>query len=83
MTRKEIANLFIRFLITFACMSPLFVALGFLLNGKVTDFVMITIFVVLAGAGTAVEEYIHFKKVEKRKQLKREQMKKGENKNGK
>ena len=70
MTRKEIAKLFIRFLITFACMIPLFIGRGFLLSGKVSDFVMTTIFVVLGGAGVAVEEFIHFKRVQKREELK-------------
>lgn len=77
MTRKEIASLFKRFLITFACMTPLLIGLGFLLMGKVSDFVMIVIFVVLAGAGIAVEEYVHFKRVQRREQMKREIEKNG------
>ncbi len=77
MTRKEIANLFKRFLITFVCMLPLFIGLGFLLSGKISDVVMIIIFVVLGGAGVAVEEYIHFKRVQKREQMKKERERNG------
>ena len=70
MTRKDITKLFKRFLITFICMSPIFIGIGFLLVNKVTNFVMVTIFVVTGGAGLAIEEFIHFKRVQKREELK-------------
>ena len=69
MTRKEISQIFKRFLITFACMLPIFIGLGFLLSGKVSDAVMIVIFVVVGGLGFAIEEYIHFKRYQKRQEL--------------
>jgi preprotein translocase subunit SecF len=76
MTRKDVTNLFKRFLITFACTLPLLIALGFLLTNKVSDFVMIVIFVVIAGAVLAIEEYIHYKLYKKRERLKEEQIQK-------
>ena len=72
MTRKDVSGIFKRFLITFACMLPILIGLGFLLNGKISDLVMIVIFVVVAGAGIAIEELIHFKLYEKRQRLKKE-----------
>ena len=72
MTRKDVSGIFKRFLITFACMLPILIGLGFLLNGKISDAVMIVIFVVVAGAGIAIEELIHFKLYQKRQRLKKE-----------
>lgn len=77
MTRKSIAELFKRFLLTFVCMLPIFIVVGILLQNKVSDVVMTIIFVVLGGAGVALEELIHFKRVEKREQMKREIEKNG------
>lgn len=79
MTRKEIAQVFKRFLITFLCMLPIFIGLGLLLAGKISDVVMIVIFVVVGGFGFAMEEYIHFKRYAKRQELKEKEG----NKNGK
>lgn len=76
MTRKDISKLFKRFLITFLCSLPVLIALGFLLTNKVSDFVMIVIFVVIAGGAFAVEELVHFKLYQKRERLKQEQLKK-------
>lgn len=73
MSKKEIAGVFKRFLLTFLCLLPILIGLGFLLNGKVSDIVMIIIFVVLAGAGVAVEELIHFSQVKKREELKQKE----------
>ena len=75
MTRKDVAKLFKRFLILFACMLPLFILVGYLLYNRVSDIVMIIIFVVLAGAGFALEELVHYKLYQKRKALKEEKEK--------
>ena len=80
MTKKEITKLFQRFLITFLCTLPFLIGLGFLLYQKVSDFVMVTIFVVFAGGVLAVEEWIHFKRWKKRQMLRAEEEKKFENK---
>lgn len=77
MTRKEVTGIFKRFLITFACMLPALIGLGFLIRGKISDVVMIVIFVVIAGAGIAIEELIHFKLYQKRQKLKEEKQKEG------
>lgn len=78
MTRKEITDLFVRFLITFCLMLPFFIGIGFLLQDKVSDFVMVTIFVVLCGIVLSIEEYIHYKNFQKRKLLKEIDMKEKE-----
>ena len=70
MTRKEVTGIFKRFLITFACLAPVLIGLGFLLNGKVSDIVMVVIFVVVAGLGIAIEELVHFKLYQRRQILK-------------
>ena len=72
MTRKDIMQLLKRFLITFCCTIPLMIAVGFLLKNKISNFVMVVIYVVIAGAVLAVEEYIYYKKRVKREQLKEE-----------
>ena len=82
MTRKDVAKLFIRFLITFAFMLVVLIPLGIFLENKVSDFVMIFIFVVVAGGGFAIEEYIHFKSYAKRQRLKEEALKQEELKAG-
>jgi len=83
MTRKEITQLFTRFLITFACMLPVLFGIGFLLKNKVSDFVMVVIFVVVAGTAVAIEELIHFKLYQKRQMLKQQnQNYKQDNNNG-
>lgn len=75
MTRKDIAKMFKRFFITFACMLPIFILLGYLLNGRVSNFVMIVIFVVVGGAGYALEELISYNAYQKREQKKEENLK--------
>ena len=80
MTRKEITKLFQRFLITFACTLPFLIGLGFLLSGKVSDFVMVVIFVVVAGGVLAVEEWIHYKRRQKRQMLREQESKNGKTK---
>ena len=70
MTRKEITKLFVRFLITFACMLVVLIPIGILLEKKVSDFVMIVIFVTIAGGALAIEEYVHFKLLKRRERLK-------------
>ena len=80
MTRKEITKLFQRFLITFACTLPFLIGLGFLLYQKVSDFVMVVIFVVIAGGVLAVEEWIHYKRRQKRQMLREQESKNGKTK---
>ena len=70
MTRKDIAGLFKRFLITFGCSLPVLLSIGFLLKGKVSDFVMIVLYVTIAGTILAIEELIHYKRKQKRELLK-------------
>lgn len=79
MTRKDIAKLLIRLLITFACMLPIFILLGYLLYGKISDVVMIIIYVVLGGGIYALEELVHYKVYQKRQELK-EQARHNQNK---
>ena len=76
MTRKEVTKLFQRFLITFLCTLPFLIAIGFLLYQKVSDFVMIIIFVVIAGGVLAIEEWIHYKRWKKRQELREKELKK-------
>lgn len=80
MTRKDIAKLFIRLLITFVCMLPILGLIGYLLYQKISDIVMIIIFVVIGGAVFALEELIHYKRYQKRQELK-EQIQNNSNKN--
>lgn len=70
MNRRDIAQLFKRFFITFMCSVPLFLALGFLLENKISNIVMIIVLVILGGAIFAIEEWIAFKQIQKRKKLK-------------
>ena len=79
MTRKDIAKMLIRLLITFACMLPIFVLIGYLLYEKISDIVMMIIVVVLGGAAFALEELVHYKIYQKRQALK-EQARQGGNK---
>ncbi|HAJ77486.1 MAG TPA: hypothetical protein DCO89_00255 [Clostridiales bacterium] len=76
MTRKDATKLFIRFLITFAFMLPALIALGLLLTNKVSNFVMIVMFVVIAGGIFAIEELIYFKLRQKRELLKQNELEK-------
>ena len=76
MTRKDATKLFLRFLITFVCTLPVLIVLGFLLTNKVSDFVMITIFVVISGGVLAVEELVHFRLRQKRELLKQNEINK-------
>ena len=68
MNRKDVSKLFKRFLITFACSLPLLILVGIFIEGKVSDFVMVTIFVVLAGIVLALEELLYRKFASKRQQ---------------
>ena len=70
MTRKDVAKLLIRLLITFACMLPVLILIGYFLYGKISDVVMIVIFVVLCGGVFALEELVHYKLYQKRQALK-------------
>ena len=72
MTKKELTSLFKRFLITFVCCLPLFFVIGFLLQGKISDVVMVVIFVTLGGLVFALEEYISYIRRKKREQLKQD-----------
>ena len=83
MTRKDITGVYKRFLITFLCMLPVLIGLGFLLDGKVSDVVMIIIYVVVAGAVVAIEEYIHFKRKKRREMLKEQNAQNYDNKKSK
>ena len=74
MTRKDATKLFIRFLIVFACVLPVLIVIGLLLTDKISDFVMVTIFVVIAGGVLAIEELIHFKLRQKREMLKQNEI---------
>lgn len=78
MTRKDITKLFVRLLITFVCMLPILGLIGYLLYQKISDIVMVIIFLVLAGGGFALEELIHYKRYQKRQELK-EQARKNDN----
>ena len=70
MLKKDVLGLFKRFLITFCCCLPLFFVIGFLLVGKISDVVMVIIFVTIGGLIFALEEYIHFKNYQKRQNAK-------------
>ena len=72
MNRKDITKLFVRFLITFMCCLPVLIALGFLLEGKISDIVEIIIFAIIAGVVFALEEYIHLKIAIKRTEQKKQ-----------
>ena len=74
MTRKDATKLFIRFLIVFACVLPVLIVIGLLLTDKISDFVMVIIFVVIAGGVLAIEELIHFKLRQKREMLKQNEI---------
>ena len=76
MTRKDISKLFIRFLITFACCLPFLIFIGYLLTDKVSDFVMVMVFVAISGVVIAFEELIHFKLYQRRQILKAEEKEK-------
>ena len=78
MTRKEITKLFVRFLITFAFSLVILIPLGLLLENKMSDFVMVVMFVVIAGGIFALEEYLHFKAYQKRQRLKEEALRQEE-----
>ena len=81
MNRKDITSLYKRFLITFLCTLPALIGLGFLLESKVSGFVMVLIFVVVAGTVVAIEEYIHYKRKKRREMLKEQYKQNKENKN--
>ena len=68
MNKKDVSKLFKRFLITFACSLPLLILVGILIDGKVSDFVMVTIFVAIAGVVLGAEELLHYKFASKRQQ---------------
>lgn len=56
-------------------MLPIFIGIGFLLQDKVSDAVMIIIFVTIGGAGIALEEYISYNRRKKREEQKEKQKK--------
>ena len=72
MSRKDIIKLFLRFLITFACSVPLLLLIGYFISGKVHDVVEVIIYVAVAGAVLALEEFIRFKLKQRREKLKKE-----------
>ena len=72
MTRRDITKLFKRFFMTFFCCVPIFLGIGFLLNGKIQPWIMTAIFVVIGGGVLAIEEYVHYKRVQKREQIKQD-----------
>lgn len=71
MTRKDIVNLMKRFFLTFLACIPIFVGLHFLLTNKIADWLVIIIFMTVAGSIFALEEYIRFKNKAKREEKKR------------
>lgn len=72
MTRKDIFGLIKRFLLTFLCCVPVLLVIGYFLQGKVQSWIMVTIFVVVAGAVLAIEEYIVYTRRKKREKIKQE-----------
>ena len=70
MTRKDIFQLIKRFLLTFLCCVPVLLLIGYLLQGKVQSWIMVTIFVVVAGGVLAIEEYIVYARRKKREKIK-------------
>ena len=68
MNRKDVSKLFKRFLITFACSLPLLILVGILIDGKVSDFVMVTVFVAIAGVVLGAEELLYRKYASKRQE---------------
>ena len=83
MSKKEVTKLFKRFLITFLCSLPFLIVIGFLLYEKVSDAVMIVIFVVLAGVIFAFEELIFIRAYRKRQLLKQKALDESEKKDKK
>lgn len=70
MNKKEITKTALRYLITFLCVAPFLIWLGLTLEKKVSDFVMIIMFAVLAGGAILIEELIHAKLYNRRKRIK-------------
>lgn len=70
MTVKDVAKLFKRFFITFLCCVPVFLGIGFLLDGKIQPWIMTFIFVVIGGGAFALEEFLHNRRVQKREKQK-------------
>lgn len=67
MTRKDIVKVFKRFIITFLCTFPFLLIVGYFLNEKINDALMVFMFVVIAGGVFFLEEVIHQKIKEKQK----------------
>lgn len=72
MNKKEITKTALRYLITFLCVAPFLIGLGLLLENKISDFVMIVMFAVLAGGVIVIEEIIHSKLYQRRQRIKEE-----------
>ena len=78
MTKKEIVDIFKRFLIVFVCCLPMLIVFNIFLNWHRVLIILISC-VFVAGV-FCLEEYIHFKNLKKRKE-RREQEKLKKNKN--
>lgn len=70
MNKKEYGDLIKRFLLTFLCCIPIFVGLNILMKGKVDNFIIILINVVIGGIVFFLEELTHNKILESRKKRK-------------
>lgn len=70
MTKKEAMKLMKRFFITFICCVPLFLFVGVLWGQYFSQPALVTIFTVFAGTVFAIEEYVHYKNINKQKEIK-------------
>ena len=66
MTRKDMARLFLRFLVIFAMCCPVFIAIGIGLGDNNNGVLETTIYIVLGGLAVAIEEYFFWKTWKKR-----------------
>ena len=72
MNKREITKTALRYLITFLCVAPFLIWLGLTLEKKVSDFVMIIMFAVMAGGIIVLEEVIYSKLYKRRQRIKEE-----------
>ena len=71
MTKKEFVKIFKRFFITFLICLPIFVLIGVFLTGKISNFLIILMYVVIGAVAFVIEELWwakHQKKLEQRRE---------------